>query len=613
MRSSHSRYSERRIIIIAVMVLVVLAYGARLFYVQVLSPEYKLAAENIAFYHRTLYPSRGLMRDRNDSLVVYNTATADARIVMRQMEDFDSLTFCRILDITLPELRQRFAEVKNRERNRGYSPFVPQTLFSQITPAEAGLLEEQLYKFPGLLIEHHTTRDYVYPTAALLLGNIGEVGPSDIERDPYYTPGDYAGTTGLEKSYERFLRGNKGTAILLRDVHGRVQGQYEEGKYDRELSSGHNLKLSIDIKLQAYGERLMQGKRGAIVMIEPSTGEVLALVSSPTYDPSMLVGKERGDNYRTLAQNPEKPLYNRAIQGAYPPGSTFKPVQSAAFLQEGCITPGTIYSCYGGYPLLGGHPACHGHASPLDLRHALATSCNAYFCWGLRAFLDDRSRYSTVQEAFEQWKSWIVKMGYGYKLGVDLPGESRGYIPNSKVYDKLHNGRWTSSSIISIAIGQGEILATPLQIANFGAIVANRGYYMTPHLVKEIEGMPQDSLYVERHDTGIEAKHFQVIAEGMRMAVTGGTCRKANLSDYAICGKTGTAENPHGKDHSLFLGFGPMEAPEVSIAVMVENGGFGATYAVPIGRLMLDYYLHGDSITPSSEEYERMILSSVIP
>lgn len=613
MRTTRTRYSERSIIIILVMVLLVLVYVGRLFYIQVLSQEYKLAAENIAFYHRTLYPSRGLMRDRNDSLVVYNTATADARIIMRQMSDFDSVAFCRILSISMDDLRQRLTEVKDKERNRGYSPFVPQTIFSQISPEEAGLLEEQLYKFPGLLIEHHTARDYVYPAAALLLGNMGEVGPEDIERDPYYSPGDYAGTTGLERSYERFLRGNKGTSILLRDVHGRMQGQYEEGKYDRELTSGHDLKLSIDIKLQTYGERLMRGKRGAIVMIEPSSGEVLALVSSPTFDPSLLVGKERGNNYKALAQDPLKPLYNRAIQGAYPPGSTFKPVQAAAFLQEGCITPGTMYSCYRGYPLLGGRPRCHGHGSPLDLRHAIATSCNAYFCWGLRAFLDDRTRYSSVQEAFEHWKDYVVKMGYGYKTGVDLPGENRGYIPNAKVYDKIHKGRWNSSSIISISIGQGEILATPLQIANFGAIVANRGYYYTPHLVKEIDGLPKDSLYIEKHDTWIRPEYFQVIAEGMRMAVTGGTCRKANLPDFAICGKTGTAENPHGKDHSLFLGFGPLEEPRVSIAVMVENGGFGATYAVPIGRLMLDYYLHGDSISPSSTGYEKSMMSAVIP
>lgn len=612
MSRSRSRYSERSYIIIGVVTLVVIVYVARLFYVQVLSPEYKLAAENIAFYHRTLYPSRGLMRDRNDSLVVYNTATADAKIVMRQMEDFDSLAFCRILDIELQDLRDRLDQVKDRESNRGYSPFVPQTLFSQITSVEAGLLEEQLYKFPGLLIEHHTSRAYRYTAGALLLGNIGEVGPGDIKRDPYYTPGDYAGTTGLEKSYERFLRGNKGTSILLRDVHGRVQGQYEEGKYDQELTSGHDLKLSIDIKLQAYGEKLMQGKSGAIVMIEPSTGEVLALVSSPSFDPARLVGKERGRNYQQLVTDPSKPLYNRATQAAYPPGSTFKTVQAAAYLQEGCITPGTMYSCYRGYPLLRGRPRCHGHGSPLDLRHAIATSCNAYFCWGLRAFLDDRSRYATVEEAFDHWRDYIVKMGFGHKTGVDLPGESRGYIPNSEVYDKIHNGRWTSSSIVSISIGQGEILATPMQIANFGAIVANRGHYYTPHLVKEINGMPQDSLYVERMETGIRSEYFQVIAEGMRMAVTGGTCRKANLSDFAICGKTGTAENPHGKDHSLFLGFGPMESPKVSIAVMVENGGFGATYAVPIGRLMLDYYLHGDSITPSSTSYEKAMLSTVI-
>lgn len=607
-----NRYSPRKYVLGGVMILVVLIYLLRLFYIQVISTDYKDAADDIAFLRKTLYPSRGLIYDDKGRLLVYNRSTADVVVVMREITRLDTLALCNLLRITPEEMRARFLEVKDKSKNRGYTPYTPQLLFSQLTPEQAGLLEEKLYKFPGFYIHRNTARDYLHSAAALILGNVGEVDRKQIDRDPYYFPGDYAGITGIEKSYERFLRGQKGTSVLLRDAHGRTMGRADQGKLDEELTSGHDLTLSIDIALQEYGEKLMQGKKGAIVMIEPKTGEVRAMITAPTYDPKLLVGKDRGTNYKELARNPHKPLYNRATMGVYPPGSTFKPVQSLAFLAEGAITPGTSYSCHHGYPPLRGNPACHGHPSPLNLTHALATSCNAYFCWGLRELLDNRSRYPDIETAFEHWKEHIVKLGYGYRTGIDLPGESRGYIPNAKVYDKAYKGRWTSSSIISIAIGQGEILATPLQIANFGALAANRGYFMTPHLVKEIDGMPQDSLYIQRHDSGIDPKLFEPIVEGMRMAVTGGTCRKANLPDYEVCGKTGTAENPHGADHSLFLGFAPKNDPKIAIALIVENAGFGATYAVPIGRLMLDFYLHDGVISDSSKGYEKAMMGATI-
>ena len=594
------------------MILVVLIYIARLFYIQVISTDYKEAAADIAFLRKTLYPSRGLIYDDKGRLIVYNRSTADVQVIMREIKNLDTLALCALIDITPEELKTRFEEVKDKRKNRGYSPYTPQLLFSQLTPEQAGLLEERLYKFPGFYIRRSTARDYLHSAAALILGNVGEVNQAQIDADPYYVPSDYAGTTGIEKSYERFLRGQKGTSVLLRDAHGRIQGRANQGKLDEELTSGHNLTLSIDIALQEYGEKLMQGKRGAIVMIEPKTGEIRAMITAPTYDPKLLVGKDRGINYKQLVRDPRKPLFNRATMGAYPPGSTFKPVQSLVFLQEGAITPSTAYSCYHGYPILRGRPACHGHPSPLDLTHALATSCNSYFCWGLRELLDNRSRYPNVQTAFEHWKEHVVKMGYGYRTGVDLPSENRGYIPNSKVYDKVYNGRWSSSSIISISIGQGEILATPLQIANFGALVANRGYYYTPHLVKEIEGLPKDSLYIERHDSEINDHYFNPVIEGMRMAVTSGTCRKANLPDFEVCGKTGTAENSHGEDHSLFLGFAPKDDPKIAIALIVENAGFGATYAVPIGRLMLDFYLHDGQISDSSKSYEKAMMAARI-
>ena len=411
------------------------------------------------------------------------------------------------------------------------------------------------------------------------------------------------------------MRGEKGVEILLRDAHGRIQGRYEEGKHDVAPVSGKNLKLSIDIELQAYGEKLMQNKLGGIVMIEPETGEVLCMVSSPTYDPSLLVGRIRGKNYAALQKDPLKPLFNRPLMAQYPPGSTFKPTQGLIFLQEGVITEDTRFTCAHGYTYRGGKPACHGHPSPLPLVGALATSCNSFFPWGLHYLLDDRSRYPSVQQAFDVWKDYMVSMGYGYRLGIDLPGEKRGYIPNSKVYDKIYRGRWNSSTVISIAIGQGEILATPLQICNLAATIANRGFFITPHVVKEIQDTPLDSLYTERRYTGVDTKYYPLIAEGMRGAVVGSawgaTCRGANLPDIEVCGKTGTAENPHGKDHSIFMGFAPYEHPKVAIAVFVENAGFGATYAVPIGRLMMEKYLR-DSILPESRPIEEYILNANI-
>lgn len=605
-----NKYAIRQHYVAAAFVIVLLIYIIRLFHIQILSPEYRIAAEDIAFLQKTLYPSRGMIYDNEGRLVVYNNAMADIHIIKKEIKDFDTLELCNILKISKEKLAFRFREVTDRKKNRGYSPFTPQLLFSQISPEEAGLLEEKLYKFPGFYVIHRTVRDYNYHSAGLILGYMGEVSKADIEADPYYTPGEYTGKSGLELSYERFLRGKKGTSVLLRDAHGRIVGNYGEGQMDEELTSGHDLKLALDMELQAYGEKLMAGKRGAIVMIEPKTGEIRALVSAPSYDPSLLVGKERGENYKKLELDPMMPLYNRAIMGTYPPGSTFKVAQAAVFLQDGAITPQVAFPCHRGYPPHGGRPKCHGHPTPTNLNLAISTSCNSYFCYGLRAMIDDRKRYPTTQVAFDKWKDYMVGMGFGYPLGIDLPGEKRGFIPNSKVYDKVYNGQWNSSTIISISIGQGEILTTPLQVANLGAIIANRGYYYTPHLVKEISGLPKDSIGIVRHDTGIESHYFDLIDKGMRSAVTGGTCRKANIPGIAVCGKTGTAENVHGRDHSLFLGYAPQEDPKIAIMVIVENGGFGATFGVPIGRLMIDYYLNKYELSSSSKEYETMMTQS---
>lgn len=590
----------------------ILIYVVRLFFLQLVNVEYKASADNNAFLKKTLYPARGVIYDRNDKLLVYNQPAYDVMLIMREIQPFDTLDFCRTVGITKEIFDKRIADIKNRALNPGYSSYVPQVFMNQLSTNEYGILQEKLYKFPGFYIQNRTVREYTYPNAALLLGNIGEVNRRDIRADDYYVQGDYAGRAGVERSYEKVLRGEKGVEILLRDAHGRIKGRYEEGLHDMAPVSGKNLKLSIDIELQIYAEQLLHNKLGSIVMIEPSTGEVLCLATSPSYDPNLLVGRQRGKNHLLLENDPLKPLFDRSIMGTYPPGSTFKTTQGLTFLQEGVITPERMYSCARGYTFRGGKPACHGHGSPLALVPAIATSCNSYFCWGLHDMLDSRKRYPTVQDAFEKWKGYMVSMGFGYQLGIDLPSEQRGYIPNSKVYDKYYRGRWNSSTIISIAIGQGEILATPLQICNLASTIANRGYYIVPHVVKEIEDTALDSIYTNRKQTLVDTKHYEVIAQGMRAAVVGGTCRGLNIKDVEVCGKTGTAENPHGKDHSACMAFAPYHEPKVAIAVYVENGGFGATIAVPMARLMLERYFYGEVTPESKGMYEDRILNTVI-
>lgn len=606
------KFENRKYVIGGAVVAIVLLFIIRLFFLQVLENDYKIWADNNAFLRKTIYPSRGIIYDRTGRLLVYNQPAYDVMVVMREVQPFDTLEFCSTVGITKEVFDRRIVEIKDRRLNPGYSSYVPQLFMNQLSAQEYGMLQEKLYKFPGFYIQNRTLRDYEYPNAGNILGDVGEVNKKDIEKDPYYVQGDYSGRSGVERSYEHVLRGEKGIEILLRDAHGRIKGKYEEGIHDVAPVSGKSLKLSIDMELQAYGEKLMQGKLGSIVMIEPSTGEVLCLVTAPSYDPRLLVGRQRGANHIMLEKNPLNPLLDRSIMGFYPPGSTFKPSQGLIFLQEGSTTIHTHYSCAMGYTFRGGKPACHAHGSPLTLVPALATSCNSYFCWGLHDMLDDRKLYPTVQEAFESWKNHIVSMGYGYRLGIDLPGESRGFIPNSKFYDKYHPTRWNSSTIISIAIGQGEVTATPLQIANLAATIANRGYFYTPHMVREIEDTPLDSIYTTRRYTTVDRPHYDVVAEGMRQAVVTGTCRRAAIPGIEVCGKTGTAENPHGKDHSAFIGFAPYENPKVAVAVYVENGGWGANYGVPIGRLMMEKYLEVEQSIESQYIEEQMIHSSTI-
>lgn len=615
-KDNNSLHSEKRYYtIIAITVIIVIVLICQLFNLQIIQNEYKYSADSNAFFKKTLYPARGTISDRKDRLLVYNQPTYDIVYIPREVEPFDTLDFCNILGLTKDQLEKKISDVKDRRLNPGYSSYTLQTLMTQLTVREYGLFQEKLYKFPGFYIQNRALRQYNFVNAAQVLGYVAEVNKATLAEDPYYVRGDYAGKSGIETSYENILRGQKGVEILLRDAHGRIKGKYENGKHDVNPVSGKNLKLAIDIELQAYGEYLMQNKIGSIVMIEPSTGEILCLVTSPTYDPSILLGREFGNNYKSLEQNPSKPLFNRATQGAYPPGSTFKTTQGLIFLEEGIISAETAYSCAGGYPPGGGRPRCHAHGSPLSLVPAIATSCNSYFCYGLNAMLSNRKKYANIGEAFDIWKNYLVSMGFGYKLGVDLPSEKRGLVPNSQFYTKIfRTEKWYAQNVISIAIGQGEILATPLQVANLGATIANRGFFYTPHVVRQIQDTPLDKTYTDKRYTGVKEAHYRTIVEGMANAVTGGTCRGANLlPEIAVAGKTGTAENPHGRDHSWFMGFAPVDKPQVAISVLVENAGFGARFAVPIGRLMILKYMKGE--IPANEKYleDNMANAIILP
>lgn len=591
----------RRYVIAGVAIFIVTVYIIRLFTLQIMSDDYKKNADSNAFLKKVEFPARGVISDRNGKLLVYNQNAYDIMVVMNEEKGrLDTTEFCNSLGITKEFFIKRMEEIKDRNKNPGYSRFTQQLFMSQLSEKEFSVFQEKIYRFPGFYVQRRSVRQYTMPYAAHVLGDVAEVSAADIEEDSYYQPGDYIGKMGVEKSYEKQLRGEKGVQIMLRDAHGRIQGSYMNGKFDRRPVPGKDLTLSLDIKLQALGERLLEGKIGSIVAIEPSTGEVLCMVSSPTYDPRIVTGRKRGKMHAMLSRNPWKPLLNRSIMGMYPPGSTFKTTQGLTFLTEGIIGPGTSFPCHHGFYCRGLHVGCHGHASPISLVPAIGTSCNGYFCWGLYYMLGNRKKYKNVQEGMNTWRDYMVSMGFGYKLGIDLSGEKRGLIPNAQYYDKAYRGSWNALTVISIAIGQGEVLLTPLQIANLGATIANRGYFYTPHIVKKVKGEQLEAKFREKHYTKASRRAYEYIVAGMRRAVTGETCRAADRTDYEVCGKTGTAQN-HGQDHSIFMGFAPMNNPKIAIAVYVENGGFGADYGVPIGALMMEQYIKG-KLSPESEK-----------
>ena len=597
----------RKYVIGGVAILIVVTYIFRLFMLQVTSDDYKKSADSNAFLKKVEFPSRGVITDRNGKLLVFNQPAYDIMVVMNEAKGhIDTTEFCQTLNITKEEFEQRMEAIKDRNKNPGYSRFTQQVFMNQLSDKEFSVFQEKIFRFPGFYVQRRSIRQYQYPYAAHVLGDVAEVSPSDIEEDDYYQPGDYIGKLGVERYYEKQLRGEKGIQILLRDAHGRIQGSYKNGALDHRPVPGKNLTLSIDLKLQALSERLLQGKIGSIVAIDPSTGEVLCMASSPTYDPRLMVGRQRSAMHKELSRNAWKPLLNRSIMGTYPPGSTFKTTQGLTFMSEGIITNTTMYPCSHGFNFKGLHVGCHGHGAPLALVPALSTSCNGYFCWGLYYMIGNRTKYKSVHEAMNTWRDYMVSMGFGYKLGVDLSGEKRGMIPNAEYYDSRHTdkngnvGKWNGLSIISIAIGQGEVTATPLQIANLGATIANRGYYYVPHVVRKIQGEPLDTIFTRRHYTKANRNAYDYVVQGMRSSALGGTCKALAHYDFMACGKTGTAQN-RGHDHSVFMGFAPMDNPKIAVAVYVENGGWGATYGVPIGGLIMEQYIHG-KLSEASEK-----------
>ncbi len=576
----------------------------RLFYLQVIDNTYKEFATSNVLRKVVQYPARGLIYDRNGELLVYNKAAYDLLVTPREVKPFDTLKFCSLLDITIEEFRLKLKEA------RAYSPYKPSVLVKQISPEKYAVLQEVLYKVQGFYIQSRTLREYPRPMAAHLLGYVGEVNRAMIESNPYYESGDYIGISGIEKSYEDELRGKKGVKYYMVDVHNRIQGSYLEGEADTTALIGKNLTSSLDADLQEYAELLLKNKRGSVVAIEPATGEILVLANSPAYDPNLLVGRERGNNYSVLSTDPVKPLYNRALMAQYPPGSTFKMANALVALQEGAITPTTSYYCAHGYHSGNFTIGCH-HDMSFTLEPSIAKSCNTYYVYVFRAILENK-KYKDIREGYEAWRRYMLNFGFGRTLNTDLANELKGLVPTSDYYERFvfRGSRWRALPIVSLSIGQGELGITPLQLANYTAMIANRGHYYIPHVVKEVEGQEIDARFREPVDSGIDRQHFDPVVEGMAQVMQpGGTGAMSMIPGLEVCGKTGTAQNPHGLDHSVFMAFAPKDRPKIAISVYVENGIWGSTYAAPIASLIIEKYLN-DTIASNRVWLERNMLKA---
>lgn len=581
---------KKNILIIGIIVVAAIIL-LQLVNLQILDKQYKITASNNAFRYDIRYPARGLILDRNGKILAGNVTAYDIMITPIEVTELDTVDLCRIFDLDIYEVRKTLKDYRRNRRKIGYQsiPFV-----KQISSRQYAVFLEKAYKFPGFSAISRTVRSYPYNAGANLLGYISEVDTAYIRKNPDYKRGDYIGRTGIEQSYEGVLKGEKGYNIFLRDVNNRVKSSFAEGQYDLDAVPGKNIISSIDAELQSYGESLMVNKMGSLVAIEPSSGEILTLVSSPGIDVNKLSSINK--YYSELLNDPRKPLFNRAVMSPYPPGSVFKLVNGLVALQEGVLDTIVRYPCSMGFHI-GRGVACHAHPSPLNLTGAIMMSCNSYFCYAFRKIMDNPA-YPNIAAAFNSWKEKVESLGFGLKLGTDFPSEQAGVLPTTGVYDTIHGkNRWSSLSIISLAIGQGEIGTTPLHLANFAAILANRGFYYTPHIIKGAEDTVINADFSEKHYTKIDEQNFKQVIHGMYLAVnsapgSGATARIAAVPGLEICGKTGTAQNPHGKDHSVFICFAPKDNPKIAVAAYIENAGFGATWAAPIASLLVEKYLN---------------------
>lgn len=591
-----------------VLKIVVLAFSiillGKLFHLQVFDPSYKdLAQRNVIKKVKT-YPTRGLIYDRNGDLLVYNQAVFDIEVVPRQVKQIDTLLLCNLLGIS-----KKYFIDKMQKLSKGINYYSSNEFLKQVSAEKYAAFKENSYQFPGFYGSTRTIRKYPFSNAGHLLGNIGEVDSIQIKAsNNYYKPRDYVGKSGLELIYESDLRGEVGHRYIFIDKFYNEQGSFKDGAEDKLPVQGKSLKLSIDVKLQQYGEQLLKNKVGSIVAIQPSTGEVLALVTSPSIDPNLLTGRERSDNYTKLLLNPLKPLFNRATMAQYPPGSTFKPLVALIGLQENAIHENFGHTCGGVYHIPGYTLKCsHGHPSARNVQQAIQHSCNPYF-WQVFRNTIENPKYPSPRDSYEKWTEYANKFSLNQPTGIDLESEKSGNVPRREYYNNLYGERgWRATTIISLGIGQGEILTTPLQLANLFTVFANRGYYYTPHIVKEIDG--ETPPQVKKIESGIAPQHFEVIAEGLKLVVDEGTGRRSKIPQVSFGGKTGTAQNPHGDDHSIFAGFAPVEKPEIVVAVVVENAGGGSRFAAPLASFMIEMYLH-DSIADSRKLLEQQILET---
>jgi penicillin-binding protein 2 len=595
-------FDARRYVIVAFVALVGVIYTIRLFYMQVVDDTWTLIAQEIAEKRKEIIPPRGVIFDRNMRKIVSNRTYYNLMVCEAKIKNLDTASFAKLIGWSVEEVRQRFKDIRSGEgtyynkhsgkRTSNYQKIRKYPFIKELTLEEISKIAPHLDNYPGFFEEVTSMRNYPYANGANILGYLSEVTREEIDQDRFYKPANNIGRSGIERFYEKELRGVKGIKYVVTSALNNAIEPYADGKYDTLSKQAEPMKMGMDMIIQAYGERLMQNKKGCIVAIEPSSGEILSMISAPSFDPNLLVGKRNiGLNYPKLALDPNMPLFPRPLQAEYPPGSIFKLVQSLIGMQEGVIDENSGFACDKGVV------GCHNHSSARNIPEAVQYSCNPYFYAVVRRIIQQNKKSSIFADAeigLNLWHKYMTSFGLGKELGVDVSGQRPGLIPNSSYYDKWYgHHQWAFSTIRSISIGQGEVKLTPIQMANIAAIIANKGWFYTPHFVKSIGRKGPLQEYSKKHYTMVDSKHFHPVIEGMRRVVNenGGTARMARLDNITICGKTGTVQNPHGEDHSVFIAFAPMDKPKIAIAVFVENAGFGGTWAAPIASLIIEKYL----------------------